>query len=35
LLVHNIQPKGSDAGRAVRELKGKGSYNRKKTKVGG
>ncbi len=30
LLIHGIQPAGSDEGRAVRLLKGKGSYNRKK-----
>lgn len=30
LLIHGIQPKGSNAGKAVKALKGKGSYNRKK-----
>lgn len=29
LLIHGIQPAGSDAGKAVKALKGKGSYNRK------
>ncbi len=29
LLIHGIQPAGSEANRAVRALKGKGSYNRK------
>jgi hypothetical protein len=29
LLLHGIQPKGSDASVALRELKGKGSYSRK------
>ena len=29
LLIHGTQPKGSDAGKAVRALRGKGSYNRK------
>lgn len=30
LLIHGIQPKGSDAGKAVRALRGKGSYSRQK-----
>jgi hypothetical protein len=30
LLIHGTQPKGSDAGAAVKKLKGKGSYSRKK-----
>lgn len=30
LLIHGVQPAGSDAGKAVKALKGKGSYNRKK-----
>lgn len=30
LLIHGSQPKGSDAGKAVRALKGKGSYRRGK-----
>ena len=29
LLIHGVQPKGSEAGKAVRELKGVGSYGRK------
>jgi len=29
LLIHGTQPKGSEAGKAVRELKGVGSYGRK------
>lgn len=29
LLLHGVQPKGSEAAAALRELKGKGSYNRK------
>lgn len=29
LLIHGIQPKGSEAGKAVRALRGNGSYNRK------
>ena len=29
LLIHGSQPKGSEAGKAVRALAGKGSYNRK------
>ena len=29
LLIHGVQPKGSEAGKAVRALKGKGSYGRK------
>lgn len=29
LLIHGAQPKGSEAGKAVRALRGKGSYNRK------
>ena len=32
LLVHGTQPKGSDAATALKELKGKGSYSRKKRK---
>ncbi len=28
LLIHGIQPKGSEAGKAVRALRGKGSYSR-------
>lgn len=28
LLIHGTQPKGSEAGKAVRELKGKGSYGK-------
>jgi hypothetical protein len=31
LLIHGTQPKGSEAGKAVRALRGKGSYNRKAT----
>jgi hypothetical protein len=30
LLIHGIQPKGSDAGKAVRALRGNGSYSRRK-----
>tara|TARA_R110002020_G_scaffold468644_1_gene693100 strand:- start:1329 stop:2114 length:786 start_codon:yes stop_codon:yes gene_type:complete len=30
LLVHGVQPAGSEAGKAVKALKGKGSYGRKK-----
>jgi len=30
LLIHGTQPKGSEASTALRELKGKGSYSRKK-----
>jgi hypothetical protein len=33
LLVHGTQPKGSEAAKALKELKGKGSYSRKKNKV--
>jgi hypothetical protein len=33
LLIHGTQPAGSDAGKALSALKGKGSYNRKGTKV--
>ena len=33
LLVHGTQPKGSEAATALKELKGKGSYSRKKNKV--
>lgn len=29
LLIHGTQPKGSEAGKAVRKLRGNGSYNRK------
>jgi hypothetical protein len=29
LLIHGTQPKGSEAGKAVRKLRGAGSYNRK------
>ena len=32
LLVHGTQPKGSEAAKALKELKGKGSYSRKKNK---
>ena len=28
LLIHGVQPKGSTAGKAVRELKGVGSYGK-------
>ena len=28
LLIHGIQPAGSEAGKAVRELNGKGSYGK-------
>jgi hypothetical protein len=31
LLIHGIQPAGSEAGRAVRALRGRGSYSRQKT----
>ena len=31
LLIHGTQPKGSEAGKAVRALRGNGSYNRKVT----
>ena len=30
LLIHGVQPAGSEAGKAVKALKGKGSYGRKK-----
>ena len=33
LLIHGVQPAGSEAGRAVSALKGKGSYNRKAVAV--
>ena len=33
LLVHGTQPKGTEAAKALKELKGKGSYSRKKNKV--
>ena len=33
LLIHGTQPKGSDAATALRALKGKGSYSRKKNKA--
>ena len=33
LLIHGVQPKGSKAAKALVELKGKGSYNRKAAKV--
>ena len=33
LLIHGTQPKGSEAATALKELKGKGSYSRKKNKV--
>lgn len=33
LLIHGAQPAGSEAGKAVRELRGKGSYGRKKVSV--
>ena len=32
LLIHGTQPKGSEAAVALKELKGKGSYSRKKRK---
>ena len=35
LLIHGIQPKGSEAGKAVRALRGKGSYSRPKAVVAG
>jgi hypothetical protein len=33
LLIHGTQPKGSAASEALRALKGKGSYSRKKKEV--
>lgn len=33
LLIHGIQPAGSEAGKAVRALRGVGSYSRQKAKV--
>jgi len=33
LLIHGIQPAGSEAGKAVRALRGVGSYSRQKVKV--
>jgi hypothetical protein len=33
LLIHGTQPAGSEAGKAVRKLKGKGSYGKRKVKV--
>ena len=33
LLIHGTQPKGTEAAKALKELKGKGSYSRKKNKV--
>jgi hypothetical protein len=33
LLIHGIQPKGSEAGKAVRALRGKGAYSRVKTRA--
>ena len=33
LLIHGTQPAGSEAATALKELKGKGSYSRKKVKV--
>ena len=33
LLIHGTQPAGSEAAKALKELKGKGSYSRKKNKV--
>jgi hypothetical protein len=33
LLIHGAQPAGSEAGKAVRALRGKGSYSRKKVTV--
>jgi len=33
LLIHGTQPKGSEASTALRELKGKGSYSRKKNSL--
>ena len=33
LLIHGVQPKGSEAAKALVELKGKGSYSRKVAKV--
>jgi len=33
LLIHGTQPAGSEAATALKELKGKGSYSRKKNKV--
>lgn len=32
LLIHGVQPKGSEAAKALQELKGKGSYSRKGAK---
>jgi len=32
LLIHGTQPKGTEAAKALKELKGKGSYSRKKNK---
>lgn len=32
LLIHGVQPKGSEYGKAVQKLKGKGSYGRKSTR---
>jgi len=34
LLIHGVQPKGSEAAKALVELKGKGSYRREKAGVG-
>ena len=31
LLIHGVQPKGSEAGKAVVALKGKGSYGKAKS----
>jgi hypothetical protein len=33
LLIHGTQPAGSQASTALKELKGKGSYSRKRIKV--
>ena len=33
LLIHGVQPKGSEAAKALVELKGKGSYRREKNAV--
>jgi hypothetical protein len=33
LLIHGVQPKGSEAGKAVRALRGVGSYSRQKVTV--
>jgi hypothetical protein len=33
LLIHGIQPAGSEAGKAVRALRGRGSYSRQKVEV--